>query len=216
MPNPREKWNWQIGDFESFLQYIQLQSGWPEESIEISDSTFKIPSEIIDFPLEIPFYKPISSEKQDVIEDLDIAEYKKQFTDSLLQLIREEIFEFGMENAADTYVQENLRDNPFVTKELLNSLFLDYFTDIGVTTGLLRIIAHLDYEDINPTGPIMALAALSHQNTEVRECAIRAFENWCHIDSLDYLKAIKCNERWLQTYLDKVISDFEELYAIAR
>jgi len=198
MPNPPEKYKWLCEDYPEDFNQTFKPFQWPshliEDSMEISDLTSMVPSDIIVSPVEISFYSPISPKYQGLIEDLsiddrstqlfksdkavinleDIAEYKKQFANSLLQLIHEEIFEFGMENAADIYIQENLRDNPFLTKEWLNSFFLDYFADVGVVTGLLRIIAHLDYTDINPTGPTMALAALSHKNAEVRANAAKA------------------------------------------
>jgi hypothetical protein len=145
----------------------------------------------------------------------DIEEFENRFTDTLLHLIREEIFEYGMENAADIFVQEHLKNNPFITKNCINSIFLKNFANIGVTTGLLRIIAHLDYTEIEPTGPTIAVAALSHENAEVRESGIRAFENWEDISSLEYLKHIKCKEQWLQDYLEQVIIDLEEIHVLS-
>ncbi len=236
MPNPPEKYKW---FFEGYLKDLNQSSKhiWlSEDPMEITDLTSIFPLDFVASPIETSSYLSIRPENQELKEDLSInnqstqfftltktvidqksiEENKKYFTDSLLQLIREEIFEFGMENAADIYVQEHLRDNPFLTKEWLNSIFLEYFADIGVVTSLLRIIAHLDYTDIKPTGPTMALAALTHKNAEVQECGIRAFENWCNINSLNYLKSVKCDEKWLQTYLEKVISDFEEVYAFVR
>ena len=54
-----------------------------------------------------------------------------------------------------------------------------------------RLIARFNPEDINPQGQTMATAALIHKDTEVQECAIRAFESWASIDvykrqELDY------------------------------
>jgi serine/threonine protein kinase len=147
-----------------------------------------------------------------ILDVKNIEEYKTKFTNSLLQLIHEEVFEFGMENAADRYVQENLRDYPLYTKVCLNEMLLKHFADVGVATGLLRIISHIDYEEIHPIGQTMALSVLNHENIEIRECGIRAFENWGNIDSLDILKHIKCEEKWLQDYLDKVIIYLEECH----
>ncbi len=148
-----------------------------------------------------------------ILDVKNIEEYKTKFTNSLLQLIHEEVFEFGMENAADRYVQENLRDYPLYTKVCLNAMLLKHFADVGVATGLLRIISHIDYEEIFPMGQTMALSVLNHENIEIRECGIRAFENWGNIDSLDILRHIKCEEKWLQDYLEKVIIYLEECYA---
>lgn len=150
-----------------------------------------------------------------MIDLKDIEQYETRFASTMLHLIKEEIFEYGIENAADSFVQENLRNNSSYIKEWLNKLFLEHFADIGVTTGLLRIIAHLNYTEIAPTGPTIAVAALSHENAEVRECGIRAFENWGNTDTLGYLKHIKCKEKWLQNYLEQVISDLEEFYVFS-
>lgn len=143
----------------------------------------------------------------------EIEECRKRFTETLLQLIHEEIFEFGMENEADTFVQGNLRYNPVFTKEWLNHILLEHFDDVEVATGILRIVSHLKYEEIYPTGPTMALSVLNHKNAGIQECGIRAFENWGNADSLEYLKHIRCEEEWLQDYLEQVVSDLEECHA---
>ena len=148
-----------------------------------------------------------------LVDIKEIKEYEIKFSEKLIKLINEETFEYGTENAADIFVQKSLEKSSIFTKDWLNSIFLTYFANIHITTGLLRIISHLKYSDIFPTGPTMALAALKHENAEVRECGIRAFENWDDTSQLGYLKHIKCNEKWLQDYLDRVIEYLEECYA---
>jgi hypothetical protein len=51
----------------------------------------------------------------------------------------------------------------------------------------------------------MAVAALSHENTEVQECGIRAFENWETVESLQILENLKVSTEWLQEYIDEVV-----------
>jgi len=166
---------------------------------------------ISDISHDDPSTQIVRSSSEIIVDVEDIEQYKTKFTNSLLQLIHEEIFEYGMENAADEFVQDNLRDYSLYTKECLGSMLLKHFANVGVLTGLLRIISHIDYEDISPIGQTMALAVLNHENVEVRECGIRAFENWGNIESLNILRHIKCKEKWLQDYLEKVIIDLEEL-----
>jgi len=239
MPNSSEINNWLFEEgFAYFNQpfTINYQSSFSlPESMCISDSTF-LPSDIIDVSMEplafssadyqdyMSFKERLSNNQSTqifrvapkrLVDFKDIEEFENRFTDTLLHLIHEEIFEFGMENAADMFVQEHLKNNPFVTKNCINSIFLKNFANIGVTTGLLRIIAHLNYTEIEPTGPTIAVAALSHENAEVRECGIRAFENWEDISSLEYLKHIKCKEQWLQDYLEQVIIDLEEIHVLS-
>ena len=139
-----------------------------------------------------------------------LRQFKKNYTKELLRIIREQDFEYGFDSAADLFVRELMEQNETVAKEWLNSVYIDHFYDRRVVIGLLQVISHLEYLEIYPQGPTMALAALSHANSEVRECGIRAFENWSTIESLNVLRNVRCDENWLQQYLSQVIHDLEE------
>ncbi len=106
--------------------------------------------------------------------------------------------------------KQRYTQNEAVTKEWLNSVYIEHFPDTDVVIGLLQVISHLQYSEIYPQGPAMALAAFSHANSEVRECGIRAFENWGTIESLKVLRHVECPESWMQEYLSQVIHDLEE------
>ncbi len=134
----------------------------------------------------------------------------RQFSSRVVSLTRECVFEFGIENELDSFLRESLARNAMATQEWLNELFLRYFGDVSVAVGILRAIAHLEYDLIYPAGPTMAVAALSHQDVEARECGIRAFENWESPDSLIVLEAARCDERWLQEYLEQVVAGLRE------
>ncbi|MBF0523978.1 MAG: hypothetical protein HQK56_02645 [Deltaproteobacteria bacterium] len=100
-----------------------------------------------------------------------------------------------------------MEQNATLTKEWLHSVFVDYSSDLKIMIGLLQVILHMD---ISPQGLIMAQMALAHADVEVRECGIRALENWGTIESLNILRTLKDQEEWLQEYIDQVISDLEE------
>ena len=205
--------------------------------VNVSDTQYMPASDITFYPQEVPVFsipdfmermqgedfllrdqstQVLRTSPKILIDIDDIEKHKKQFTDTLLDLIHEEVFEYGMENAADVFFQKSLEMNSCFAKEWLNTIFLHRLGDVEVTTGILRIIAHLKYEDIYPTGPTMAIAAGMHENAEIRECGIRAFENWVNADSLRYLRRIRCGEKWLQDYLEQVIIDLEEYNAASR
>jgi len=139
-----------------------------------------------------------------------LREFKQKYTQKLLNIIIEEDFEYGFNSPSDLFIKELMKLNPNITKEWLNSIFIEHFHDYRVVIGLLHIISHLEYYQINPQGPTMALAALSHASSEVRECGIRAFENWGSSESLKILKHVRCGEKWLQEYVEQVVSDLEE------
>jgi hypothetical protein len=138
---------------------------------------------------------------------------RKQFeklTPLLLSLIAENDLEYGYDSALDIFLRERLDENALATKEWLNDLFIRHFSDVPVVTGVLRTVAHLDYDEICPQGITMAIAALTHANQEVNECGIRALENWATPDCLKILRQVNCSAQWLKTYVEQVIVDLEE------
>ncbi len=152
-------------------------------------------------------YTEILSENE--INYYRLRKYEKEFTATLIRLILESDFEFGYYSAVDKFIDQRLIENTSITKEWLNSIFVKNINNITITLGLLRAIAHIDYNLIMPEGQTMAMAALAHKNPEVRECGIRVFENWNNFESLDILRNCKCEEDWLSEYLKQVIKDIE-------
>lgn len=143
-----------------------------------------------------------------------LSSYKKQFSQQLLEAIRESEFEFGYDSAVDVFLRARLAENALATKEWVNSLFIENFADTQTAVGILRVIAHLEYQEIAPQGPTIALAALSHSSLEVRECGIRAFENWGNLECLQILKSLSCPEKWMQDYVRQVVLDLEALLSV--
>ena len=141
-------------------------------------------------------------------------QFKENYTKEIHRIICEQDFEYGFDSPADLFVRELMEQNEAITKEWLNAIYIEQFSDIRVVIGLLQVVSHLQYPEIYPQGPTMALAALSHANSEVRECGIRAFENWGTIESLNILRNVKCTESWMQEYLSQVIKDLEEEFGV--
>ena len=139
-----------------------------------------------------------------------LEEAETVFTNELISLIQNEEFEYGIDTKADAFVRHYLNLDPPLTKEWINTIFIDNFADVFISVGLLRIIARLDYAEIYPQGQTMALAALSHENTEVKECGVRAYESWGTIDSLNELESLEVGIQWLQEYIDNVVSDLRQ------
>jgi len=149
-------------------------------------------------------------EWENILNKRRLRQFKENYTKELLRIICEQDFEYGFDSEADLFVRELMGQNETITKEWLNLVYIEHYHDMRVVIGLLQVISHLQYLDIYPQGPTMALAALVHANSEVRECGIRAFENWSTIESLNILRNVKCDEIWLQDYLNQVIRDLEE------
>jgi len=144
----------------------------------------------------------------------ELLQLRKKFTEELISLILYEDFEYGIDTKADVFVRWHMGLNAFITKDWLGRIYVENMSNIPVLIGLLRIVARLDYQQINPLGQMMAMAALSHDNIEVQECGVRAFESWEAIDSLEILENLKVSTKWLQEYINEVVSDLREEYNV--
>jgi len=130
----------------------------------------------------------------------------ERFIQELIFLIQNEEFEYGVDTRADALVRRYIELYPFRTRGWINEAYIRYFTkNIPIIVGLLRVIARLDYEEICPQGQMMAMAALSHKDTEVKDCGVRAFESWGTLESLTVLEALHVSPQWLQKYVERVI-----------
>lgn len=138
-----------------------------------------------------------------------LNEFKKTHTLKLFRIIDEQNFEYGYESEADEFIRDMMNQNRSVTKEWINSIFIENFENSKITVAILQILSHMEYFEVIPQGPTMAIAGFSHNSLEVRETAIRAFENWGTKESLSALKSVKFDEPWMQEYQGKVIADLE-------
>lgn len=149
---------------------------------------------------------------ENYINQRRLLKLKKQFTPKLLNLILESDFEYGIESEVDVFIQNQLKENSLATKSWLNDIFVEYFENPVILVGILRIISRLSYYEVYPQGQVMATAALSHNDVEVKECGVRAFENWGNLDSIKILENLHVSLSWLQEYINQVLEDLRKKY----
>ena len=92
----------------------------------------------------------------------------------------------------------------------LNRIFLEASESKAVIANLLFAISHMEYEDVYPVGPTLAMLALNNSNCVLVELAIHAFENWSAKDSLVYLKFYRPKDALNQKDWNRVIKYLEE------
>ena len=155
-----------------------------------------------------------SSLRKDYESQEQLIKEERLFANELISFILNEEFEYGIDTEADALVRRYMEPNPLLTKKWINTIFVENSADVSILIGLLRLIARLDYTEILPEGQTMAVAALLHKNTEVKECGVRAFESWGTIESLKILEDLKVGIRWLQEYIDDVVSDLRKEYNV--
>lgn len=141
--------------------------------------------------------------------------FKLEFEERFLEALKDSDFEYGFSSLADGFIQRRLTENEAVTREWLNDIFIRHFNDVAISMGILHVIAHVDYDRIYPEGVTIALAALTNRNVEVKECGVRAFENWEIPEHVPVLKNVDFEEPWLKDYVERVITEIEEFTAHA-
>lgn len=151
-----------------------------------------------------------STSNENEINEARIKSIDEKLTQKFIHLLKEEDFEFGYKTRSEQLILEQLQINALATRNWLNEVFINYYSDETVIIGILRIIGRFDPANIFPQGQTIALAALIHKNDEIKELGIRAFEHWCTIESLDILKTLDLKKEWLKEYVNDVIADFEE------
>ena len=159
---------------------------------------------------EILYSEDDDSSTENKINEARVKKLDNQLTQELIYLLKEEDFEFGYKTRSEQLITEQLQINALATRNWLNEIFLKYYSDETVIIGILRIIGRFDPLHIFPQGQTIALAALTHKNDEIKELGIRAFEQWCSVESLNILKKLDLEKNWLQEYVTDVINDFEE------
>lgn len=133
-----------------------------------------------------------------------------QYKSDILNLIRNDYFEAGFVSQSEQYIFNTANGNNVeYIREAANELYLEFYNDSHVLTGLLIMMGTLDYETAEPQGQTMALGLLQHEDISVRDRAIQAFERWNSKKGLPVLKSLHCDRAWLQRYVDKVISYLE-------
>ena len=203
-------------DISAIQEPIILES----ESIQKKDMLNEEQGDIILVPFSTSTSDFLDSQTETISEACRIARasLRDHFISRLLQLIQESDFEFGFSTPAEEYVSDALNRCGSFAREWINELFLQRFNDPYVTSSILRVIAHFDYQQIYPNGITMAVCATSHKSAEVRECGIRCFENWEAPENLNVLNSLSYSEEWLKDYLTGVINGLEGIkkHAIRR
>ena len=135
--------------------------------------------------------------------------YRKRFRNDFICLLRDSEFEYGYSSPAEEYVSvQRLKFGPLVP-EWINELFLECFADSYILGSVLRVMSHFEYNSLYPQGITMCIAALSHEETTVKEEAVRVIENWENADMIPLLKRLDVPEEWLSDYIHQVIEDIE-------
>lgn len=97
------------------------------------------------------------------------------------------------------------------TMTWLNRLFLKHNRNALFLCSLLHTLSHMEYEEVVPQGPTMAMASLNHADERVIGYAIKAFSNWNSKSTLTLMKTNIPPIPWARKEWDRVV-DYIEKY----
>ncbi len=147
-------------------------------------------------------------------DDLWSSDRLKEASLRLVELIEGDRVEPGHITEAESFVGELWAENSDATKLWLANLYKDFIDRPSILVALLDVVGHLDYDTVTPSGPVMALAALSHSDVLVKEYGVRCFELWNHPDGIKILESASANVEWLQDYINHVLNQLKEQMTI--
>lgn len=149
--------------------------------------------------------------KINIINNKYLDYLNEQISPRLFNLIENEYFEFGYESESERLILQKLSENSFATMHWLNQLYIDFFkNNVKYLKGILRIIGRFSQKSLFQELSTIALGSLSHQDEEVVELSLRAFENWGNKESLEILEnTSEIKNEWLEEYRKNIINDLK-------
>lgn len=148
----------------------------------------------------------------------NIANYEKKSSDTLISQLANEIrniiqqdeFIDGEMSRSELYMEEICTNNsPDYVLKALMQVYSSNLLNPHILEGILVMITCLPYEAVEPQGQIMAMGLLSNKELEIRDRAIQCFERWNSKKGIPILKSLACHPKWLQNYVEKVITYLE-------
>lgn len=142
------------------------------------------------------------------LSDLDwsIAEKEIKYSLSWQTLKVGDVSE--MENVVRTLINRSSRVKVLTW---LNDLFLQYNGNSLFVCSLLHTLSHMEYEEVFPQGPTMAMASLNHVDDRVVGYAIKAFSNWNTKATLSLMRTNIPRFHWAREQW-KAVMDYIEKY----
>ncbi|MFX4227172.1 MAG: hypothetical protein ACFHHU_04555 [Porticoccaceae bacterium] len=136
-------------------------------------------------------------------------EFLKYFKSEFKRLALDDHIETGFMSKSCKFTRETFTKNPEDTEEALNQIFLENFGVTQIALAILDTISNFPWDETSSRIQTIALAGLTHENPEVNEFAIRAFEQWEAPECLTFLSSVKPEllPTWLKEYLLSVQED---------
>jgi predicted transcriptional regulator len=167
-------------------------------------------------PLELGLLKKeeytiISESKARFKSNLEFKKHiESKFQHIFVSTLKSQELEIDYKNNIEFLLEELFIENEFVAKDWLNEIYISNYNDTKFLINILKIIGNLDKKLLKSFGIVISGSALIHKSVEVKEMAIRVFENWNTVESYTFLKNCTLTPKWLDDYKNEVLVNIEE------
>lgn len=162
---------------------------------------------------EIRNYKITSRTSSKISNDDSYnEEIQQKFKADLLFYIENEEIGLGTYTEADKLLEKYLNNHNIITQSMLSNICKDNIKNPDILCKVLLLISRIEPSKLDQTGHIIAMAALNHGNNDVKEYAIRVYENFSDKNALEFLEESKEDVYWIQQYKEEIIRDLKEKF----
>jgi hypothetical protein len=161
----------------------------------------------------IPDYRDLLVQRQWRKQiECDLFHNKNKFKKAITELINSSEFEYGYFSEADEYLEmlmEMYQELPLL--DWIYELYRENIENEGFIVKVLRVLSHIPPKKITRECIEIATQSLESKSLEIKENAVRAFENWEYTDAIPILEKTHFNNSFLDDYIHVVIQDLKEL-----
>lgn len=136
-----------------------------------------------------------------------VNNYKIQLLNSI---ITDEFID-GEVSRTEQLIKDLFSQNKEAVMSALMDIYLSYFSkdDTHILKGVLEMLSVLPYDDVKPSGQVMALGVMRHKNKYVVKKGIQLYERWNSKEGIDIIKSLHFEETRFQKYAEQVIEYLE-------
>lgn len=157
---------------------------------------------------------PVKHEKAGPYEDdysklkAEVSEFHDKLWQYFMIAVERETITDEDSGMVYAYFHQVIKNNRQEILLMFQKLLLQNLTSqTSVISNILHLLKSEDYNNIYPEGVAIAIACLSSQYTDIKELAVKCFENWENPDCVKYLKNYSTGIQWLDEYVQEVIKE---------
>jgi hypothetical protein len=133
------------------------------------------------------------------------------FKMAFLKQVKSSDFEYGELSSADRFLETFTENHEYPCFKWIYDLYCENSNDKEFIVGLLKTIAHMPSNKITSEYLAIAQKCLESESLDIKENAVRIFENWEYTDIIPILEKIDFGDPFLDNYLQGVIQDLKGL-----